>query len=459
MSKALYRKWRPQKFSELIGQDHIRDILLCALAQKRISHAYLFSGPRGSGKTTTARLLAKALNCQKERKNPEPCNQCLSCQEIIKGIALDLIEIDAASNRGIEEIKSLREKIKFTPSQNKYKIFVIDECHMLTKEAFNALLKTLEEPPSHIVFVLATTEVHKVPGTILSRCQRFDFRRIKEKDLLKRLSHIAFKEGFEIEEGGKKIIAKKAEGSARDAVGFLDLLFSRGFKKITTEDVENILGQVDIEKIEKFYNLLKNKETAFCLSFLNEYAEEGNDLFVFTSNLIEYLREKLLEDPKKELALWIKIFIQAQREMKTASFLQLPLELAVVEITTKTEEPAFAKASAGKQRIKNPDFFFWDKVISEIKSKNQTLCFLLKNTKPISYKNSQLDLGVGFKFHKDKLEERENQKIIEEVLSKITGKKIKINYQILKELKIQKEEEKSENNLLDEAKEVFELKE
>src|SRR3989344_3003758 len=252
MSLALYRKYRPQVFSEIIGQEHVVQILTNAITAAKISHAYLFSGPRGSGKTTIARLLAKAVNCE-DKKDYEPCNKCPSCLEINQGRSLDLIEIDAASHRGIDEIRELKEGIKFTPTKSKYKVFIIDESHQLTKEAANALLKTLEEPPSHAIFILATTEIQKMIPTVISRCQRFDFRRLTLPEILKRLEIISKKENLQIEKEALEVIALNSGGSFRDAEGLLDqvIIFSGKEKEIKAEDIKDFLGIVDTQLISQ----------------------------------------------------------------------------------------------------------------------------------------------------------------------------------------------------------------
>ena len=218
---VLARKWRPQVFEEVIGQRHITQTLQNAISQKRVAHAFLFAGARGVGKTSTARILAKALNCETGPKI-NPCNQCANCQEITNGSSMDVIEIDGASNRGIDEIRELRENVRYTPAKSHYKIYIIDEVHMLTKEAFNALLKTLEEPPPHIVFVIATTEPHKIPATILSRCQRYDFKRISVKEVMESLKRIVAEEGIQISQRGLISISQESEGSLRDAQSLLD---------------------------------------------------------------------------------------------------------------------------------------------------------------------------------------------------------------------------------------------
>lgn len=226
MAQALYRKWRSQTFEEVVGQEHVTTTLLNALRDERVAHAYLFAGPRGTGKTSTARILAKALNCTDDDKRP--CNRCSHCTAINQGRLLDLIEIDAASNNSVDDVRELRQKVGFRPSQSRYKVYIIDEVHMLSPSAFNALLKTLEEPPPHARFVLATTEPHRIPATVLSRCQRFDFRRIPVAEIAAHLTHIAAEEGYQLEEAAVFAIARSAQGCMRDAVSLLDQMTSYG---------------------------------------------------------------------------------------------------------------------------------------------------------------------------------------------------------------------------------------
>lgn len=291
---ALYRKWRPQTFGEIIGQEHIIRTLKNAVESGRTGHAYLFCGTRGTGKTTTAKVLAKALNCP-EREGPEPCNSCESCKNITDGLSVDVIEIDAASNRGIDEIRDLREKIKFAPAMAKFRVYIIDEVHMLTNEAFNALLKTLEEPPRHAVLILATTEPHKVPLTILSRCQRFDFRRIEPADIIVRLSEVAAGAGLEVEEEALRLIARAAQGGLRDALSILDQGAAFGEMKVTAADVHNILGTVRIDALSRMAGCLADGETGPALSLVADLTFEGKDLRFFAREMAGYLRALLLE--------------------------------------------------------------------------------------------------------------------------------------------------------------------
>jgi len=287
------RKWRPMVFEDVVGQTHVTNTLVNAIKSHRVAHAYIFSGQRGCGKTTTARILAKALNCLSPN-GANPDNSCEVCLEITEGRSLDVIEIDGASNRGVEEIRNLRESVRYTPTRGKYKVYIIDEVHMLTKEAFNALLKTLEEPPPHVLFIFATTEIHKVPATILSRCQRFDFRRIALEEIIQRLQFIAREEHVSIEDDALLIIAKKGDGSLRDAQSIFDQVRAFCGNTISTEDVQRALNVVDLDLFFRVTDLIKAKDVRGGIDLVEEIVRNGYDLREFLIGLSEHLRNLLI---------------------------------------------------------------------------------------------------------------------------------------------------------------------
>jgi len=294
------RKWRPKNFDEMIGQSHITTTLKNAIEQGTIAHAYLFCGPRGTGKTSTARLLAKALNCE-EGPTATPCNKCNSCKEISELKSFDIIEIDAASNRGIDDIRALREGVRFKPQYSRYKVYIVDEVHMLTPEAFNALLKTLEEPPEHVKFIFATTAVHKVPPTILSRCQRFDFKRISVQDIISKLEKITNAEKIKADKQALIIIARAASGSMRDAESILDQLNSFTKGKITIESVNSVLGLIPYQALNEFTECIISKDTKSALNLIEKAVAEGKDEYQFLLNLIEYFRNILIAQQGEDL--------------------------------------------------------------------------------------------------------------------------------------------------------------
>ena len=375
MAQALYRKWRSQTFDQVVGQEHVTTTLLNALRDGRVAHAYLFAGPRGTGKTSTARILAKALNCTDE--DNQPCNRCSHCTAINEGRMLDLIEIDAASNNSVDDVRELRDKVGFQPSESRYKIYIIDEVHMLSASAFNALLKTLEEPPPYVRFVLATTEPHRIPATVLSRCQRFDFRRIPVAEIAGHLKYIAAEEDFEVEDAAVFAIARSAQGCMRDAVSLLDQMTSYGAtasaeesRAISLEHVQQVLGSVASATVAAFVDALATKNVAAGLQLIHDLLLQGGSLNEFVAQVIEQLRGvmlvqmvgdgALLEDlapdtvqtmqrQAKELSkpetLWaIRRFSEAMSELKGGFQPQLPLELALVEVIEGEQQKAAAPA-------------------------------------------------------------------------------------------------------------------
>jgi len=367
MAQALYRKWRPQTFDEVSGQEHVLQTLRNAIAGGRIAHAYLFSGPRGTGKTTMARLLAKAVNCTNPARSARPDNTCPTCRAIADGRMLDLIELDAASNRGIDEIRDLRDKINFAPGQGRYKVYIIDEVHMLTEPAFNALLKTLEEPPAHAIFVLATTDPQKVPATIVSRCQPFSFRRLTLAEIVARLQHLVDEEGLRAEPGALALIARQATGSLRDAVSLLDQL-AAGSTDITLAQAQAALGAGAMQWVGDVLEAVARSDAAAGLTAINQAIDGGADARQLARQIVEQLRSMLLiklgdaslVDASNEqrvalaaqaerldldrLTRAIKLFNQAAAELRGGWQPQLPLELALVEAlqTPTTVTPAMS---------------------------------------------------------------------------------------------------------------------
>jgi DNA polymerase-3 subunit gamma/tau len=293
--QVLYRKYRPRDFSEVAGQDHIVGVIRRQIEAGRVAHAYLFSGPRGVGKTTIARLIAKAVNCERAGKAGAPCNNCVSCEAFNAGQALNLIEIDAASNRGIDEIRELREAVRYAPAGGEKKVYIIDEVHQLTKEAFNALLKTLEEPPAHAVFVLATTELDKVPQTIISRTQHFDFRRPREEVIAKRLMMLAEREGVILDADAASSIAFVAEGALRDAEGMLGKILAVEDKRVTLAEVEEILGIPRREALNQLFGFVASGDLKSAIGLLNQLYADGYEMEYLLKLLISLFREALLE--------------------------------------------------------------------------------------------------------------------------------------------------------------------
>ncbi len=287
------RKYRPGTFDDVIGQSHVVQTLMNSIATKRIAHAFLFSGTRGVGKTTVARILAKALNCE-QGPTGTPCNTCANCQEITQGTSVDVVEIDGASNTSVDDVREIRENVKFTPFRGQYRVYIIDEVHMLSNSAFNALLKTLEEPPSHVVFIFATTEIHKIPATILSRCQHYNFRRISKAEIVQRLRHVADQDGLTIEDRSLMALARASEGSMRDGLSLLDRIIAFGGNTIRHEDLEALLGAVPQERIRAMVEAVIQQDSAKALQVIAALLDQGHDVRAYCADLVEYVRNMLV---------------------------------------------------------------------------------------------------------------------------------------------------------------------
>lgn len=478
---ALYRVWRPQRFIEVVGQKQTVMSLKNAVKLGKLTHAYIFAGPRGTGKTSIAKILARAVNCE----NPvdgEPCNQCTACQDINKGNFMDVIEIDAASNRGIDEIRELREQVRVLPAQGKRKVYIIDEVHMLTTEAFNALLKTLEEPPEKVIFILATTEAHKIPATIISRCQKFNFYRLSQEQIELRLNEVAEKMNITIEPEAVSLIARRANGGMRDALGMLDQVFAYKGKDINKNDVLEILGIIDdvfiaslindvlkqdltkiVERLEEFFLQGKDarqisRESCLYLRDLLFFSHLGSRAkFLFASKQsVPFMKEQLEKVGRGQIIEMLDKMMDTNEKLRFNEEQRFLLEMTLFnmsrlvnsskmqtkEPTTKsvnnaqTKQPTNNQAETNKGRAESVNIL-WEKILKGVKEIKIPTHALLSQGRLLGTRGETIYIGFkrGYKFHKEKMEEKANREILESVLNQIFERNMEIEFIFLDDSK------------------------
>lgn len=483
---VLYRKYRPQTFSEMVGQTAIVQTLRNAVAGNSVAHAYLFTGSRGVGKTSVARILAKAINCL-HPKDGDADGKCEICLAIADNNFLDLVEIDAASNTGVENVRELIEHVKFKPSRGAYKVFIIDEVHMLSKAAFNALLKTLEEPPAHAVFILATTDIHKVPETIISRAQRFNFQKISEADILSHLEYVVKQEKLGLDEEVLSLITTSAQGGLRDALSLLDKIASLG-TKVSLAEAQSLLGVTSLKFSEQLVTLIGKKDTRALPAMFDELASSGTDFGALNRDLLEYLRKMLVhkvagleakldllpEDYEvlqtaatmfslPDLMRLIRLFLRSYKELAAAPSPELPLLLAAIEAAGMSEavqtantvltqapaaEPRSASVSKPVPQVSESELIveeqpldpltlaevnkFWPEVINKVKAQNSPLAMLLKSSPILEVSNSTITIGVRYLFNKENLESKKNYALITGAITEVSGKRVRLSVKITK---------------------------
>lgn len=513
---VLARKWRPQTFEDLVGQEPISRILKNAISQNKVAHAYIFSGPRGVGKTTTARILAKALNCA-SGLTPDPCGKCQSCIEIADGSSMDVSEIDGASNTGVDNIRDLRERVRYAPSGSRYKVYIIDEAHMLSTSAFNALLKTLEEPPPHVIFVLATTEPKKIPTTVLSRCQHLPFRRILGQKIKERLKFISSTDGIKVTDSALEMIARAADGSMRDSLTILDQVASFS-EDITESDIKNLLGITDTETLLRISSSIIEGDGKGIISIISELTNTGTDIKTFTKDLLQFIRNLLiakitgetenvidlseeevvainkLKDKTSEehIAVILSEMIKAEPWVRSAFYPRVALEITLIRLSMlshlksvnealkiissqqpqKNLEVKGIRNSEDKKEIKEesatasqslnfsasalPDI--WNATIEKIDKANHPLYSKLMEGH-VSFENDKINISFngGLSVHAESV--RENIPHIKKIISELSGKELSINVETVKAKSITKKELKEKalnNSVVREALELFE---
>ena len=448
---VLARKWRPQSFEELLGQDPVVKTLRNAILKGRIAHAYLFSGPRGVGKTSTARIFAKALNCV-QGPTAFPCNSCEACLEITNGTAVDVLEIDGASHTGVDNIRELRETVAYKPIKLRYKVYIIDEVHMLSTSAFNALLKTLEEPPEHVVFIFATTEPQKVPLTVLSRCQRFEFRRIPKEVILRHLEHICEAEGIEATQEALRLLAEKASGSMRDAQSLLDQVAAySGGSPIDGEMVREVLGIPDRSALRQVVDRLREGDYRGAAAVVDDLYERGVPLEEFLRELMGYLRDLLFEgdmDPF-QLRFWLQLCLRAESQMRKGDLDRLILEVTLMEMAhwrdllslqevlkRLQEAPASEERPSvqdNPQQVDEGPDLDWDGLLKAVCGESPILGAFLSQARCLKAEDGRLRIGVPSAFALERLSEREARDTLERVFGSCLGQRVKVELVLLEE--------------------------
>ncbi len=485
---TLYRQWRPQTFGEVVGQKNTVTGLQNAVRDGKLAHAYLFYGPRGSGKTSLAKIFAKAVNCMSP-VDGEPCNKCPSCTDINNGSFMDVLEIDAASNRGIDEIRDLREKVRVLPAQGKKKVYIIDEVHMLTTEAFNALLKTLEEPPESVVFILATTEANRVPGTVLSRCQRYAFTRLSTAEVVGRLEEVAGSQGVRISGDALQVMARRANGSLRDALSIMEQCLSFRENDIGVSEVLDVLGLVNQETLAEIFRAMLGQETSQVLGLINDLLKQGKEpiqiardaslcardllqlrllgaqaeMMVMTPDSLQQIMGGYASIPPMRLSQTIKHLLKLADELRYNEGQRFLLEVGFIEAMellgestpqtvapVKKDRPAARKptpaAEAPPAQSAPPSAADggpspWDSVLEKVKANKVTTHALLAPATVIGIDDKVLSLGYGpeKKFHREKMEEKGNQEILQQVLREVFGHSLEIRLVALEEVAEQSE--------------------
>ena len=455
----MYRKYRPQNFNEIAGQEFVTRAIKNSLRENKLSHAYLFNGPRGVGKTTIARLIAKGVNCLENGISDNPCGHCENCQEITQGVSMDMIEIDAASNRGIDEIRELKEKINYQPIKGRKKIYIIDEVHMLTKEAFNALLKTLEEPPSHVIFILATTEIDKIPDTVISRCQRYDFQPIEKENICNLLMEVAKKENIQIDNESLDLIYRKSEGSARDSFSIFEQVVSNfNGEEIDITKTQKALGIIPNEILKEFLMLIQKNSKTELINFIDKMWEKGIVIETFLKDFAYYLKEEFRINNSLSIDFTLKLISDIFFILNEFKYEEDKRLLGYVLVNEIYKDKVQSRLNSINQKnvqnitqtevkvenksVQDVDISViennWENIRQEVKNISRILFALFNEAYPESIQNNVLNIQFPEKnqFHVNQIMEIDRKTKIEKIINKICSTKIEINAICLKDEKM-----------------------